>query len=93
MQKLYDMSTLQEFVVHKFSQGACKKDVNQSLQIFEQKGNCRIQLFPLQEHPDKRIPTCYMISQTGHKWILSSSSSNTLAKTSSMQDSWGHHKM
>jgi hypothetical protein len=30
MQKLYDMSTLQELVVHKFSQGACKKDVKDS---------------------------------------------------------------
>jgi hypothetical protein len=30
MKKLYDMSTLQEFVVHKFSQGACKKDVKDS---------------------------------------------------------------
>ncbi len=30
MQKLYDMSTLQEFVVHKFSQGACKKGVKDS---------------------------------------------------------------
>ncbi len=48
MQKLYDMSTLQEFIVHKFSQGACKKDVKDSC-WFSYMNHCLMSGAPLEE--------------------------------------------